>query len=134
MTAGHLIEQLERENRELRTFVEWVVDDTTVTVGKIVQAARHVLKSTSVPQTSADVEPEPWEPVSMYDLEAGDTIRLRVFDRQEGHVIERRTVVAVEGSKITLAEGGRIYDVPLDDDLQARNPHRLAKPGAEPVE
>lgn len=127
----------------LRDLAEWLVsmddpeneegmhDRQTVTLTKIIDRASEALNSTSVPQTSADVELAPWEKVSMHDLEPGDTI---IFGRVRDPARARATVVAVARSKITLVEGGHVYEVQLDDESSHRRDvlrHRVAEPEIE---
>lgn len=61
------------------------------------------------------------------DVREGDEISLLVMDRQEGLVRERRSVVAVDWPKVTLAEGGRVYeiDATAPDSLTSRSLLRI---------
>lgn len=62
------------------------------------------------------------------DVREGDELSLLVMDRQEGLVREQRSVVAVDWPKITLAEGGRVYeiDATAPDSLTSRSLRRMS--------
>lgn len=71
---------------------------------------RHVVFSGSSAVVVGQAAQTAPETIGWEDVRAGDEISLIVFDHQEGHVRERRTVVSVDWPKITLAEGGRCYE------------------------